>query len=263
MGGDARIEMMCRNIAETGMVDLFRAILRVAMYQLKGPTSIKVPNGFKQIQPSMWHDQINISCNVGLGNGRIEEKQLVLKDVMGTQQTILQTFGLSNPMVTWDNFRNSIKQYIRLAGLKNIQDFFPLVTSEQLQQFQQQQAEQAAQAAQQQAAPAPDVVGAAKVKAEADLQMTQAKLTLEQQKVMATLQAKMQGEMQQLQIKMQQEMFLELARIDQQRDAANQQFATDAIQVGMDSHTAQLVARENASNQIGPNGSKPKRPLNG
>lgn len=260
-GSDARIEMMARNIAETGVVQLSRAILRVAMYQLKGNVSIKTPGGFKAITPNMWHDQINITANVGLGNGRIEEKQPALQTVIQIQGQALQQFGLKNPLVTWDNYRNSIKQYLRLAGIRNISDYFPHVLPDAVNQFadQLQQQQQAAQ--QKQQAPAPDLVGAAKVKAESDIQINQAKiqaqqqadiqkLTVEQQKVMAQIQAKLQQEMAALQAKLQQEMIIQFAEIDQRRDEANQQFGVDAFKTGVDALTQAHIARENATNQL-------------
>jgi len=250
-GSDARMEMMARNVGETGMVELFRAILRTAMYQFKGPTSIKVPGGYKKVNPGMWHDQVTITADVGLGNGRIEEKQAVLKDIMATQQGILQQFGLNNPMCSWNNFRNSAKQYLRLSGIKNVTDYFPPVPPDQLNAFQQQlQQQQAAQQQQQgQGGQAPDVVGAAKIKADADMQIAQQKFTLEQQKAIAEIQARMQAEMQQIQAKMQHDLIIKFAELDQKRDAANQQFATDSYKIGMDAQTQSQVAQINAQNQ--------------
>jgi transcription termination factor NusB len=119
-GSDSRIEMMARNIAETGVKSLFQAILRVAMYELKGEQSIKTPTGYRMVNPGLWHDQININLNVGLGNGRIEEKQQTLQSIIGFQQQLMQQYGLINPLCGWENVRNTLKANLRLSGIRNV-----------------------------------------------------------------------------------------------------------------------------------------------
>lgn len=262
-GGDARIELICRNLAETGVKSLFTAIVRVAMYEMKGNQSILMPDGqFKQISPKMWHDQVAVNVTVGMGNGKIEEKMGALQQLLAFQADQFKTFGPGNPFVTWDNLRNTQKAILRLAGIKTIQDYLPLVPQQQAQDFQNQQQEKQQAAQNQQNQPAtgsPDVVGAAKVKAEADTQTAQAKIQAQQQSDMAKLQAQQQNlmaqlqekhqlEMTDLQNKLQMQMQIASMETDQRRDAANQQYAVDAYKAQMDAQTQQQVAMQNMQN---------------
>lgn len=265
-GGDSRIELICRNLAETGVKALFVAIIRVAMYEMKGNTSLRMPDGqFKQISPGMWHDQVAVNVTVGMGNGKIEEKMQSLGQLLAMQQDMFKTFGPGNPFVTWDNIRNTQKAILRLSGIKTIQDFLPQVPPEvekdfQNQQQQKQQAQQNQQNAQQQGPQqGPDVVGAAKVKAEADTQTAQAKIQAQQQSDMAKLQAQQQNlmaqlqerhqlEMTDLQAKLQQQMQIAQLESDQRRDEANQRFAVEAYKAQMDVQTQQQVAFQNLQN---------------
>jgi hypothetical protein len=261
LGSDSRIEMMARNVAETGLKSLFEVIIRVAMYELKGTQSIKTATGYKDIHPGNWHDQINININVGLGNGRIEEKQQTLMNIAGTQQQLVQQYGLTNPLCTWENQRNTYKHLLRLSGIKNVGDYFPFVAPEQIQAFDAQLKQAAATAAQQQMPPPPDLVGAAKVKGEVDMRINDAKIQAQMQADMM----KMRTEQQQLFAEMQQKHTLEMVALktellskitvtamatDQKRDAANQKYATDAYKIQMDAETQRKVAAENASNDV-------------
>lgn len=271
-GADSRIEMMARNLAETGVRELFTAILRTAMYELRSEQSIKTPTGFKKVNPQFWHDQVDISLTVGLGNGKIDEKQLALQTILQVQQAVIGQAGLINPMVGWQNVRNTLKQILRLSGIKNVGDFFPPVTPDELQAFDQQKQQQAAQAAQGQQPPAPDLVGAAKVKAEADVMINDKKIQsqtaadmqkmqAESAKTIATLQQQHALEMQKM-VTEQQNLMTQLSTKsntdltiakwsdDQKRDAANQQFAVDAYKVQLDDATARAVAKENATNDV-------------
>jgi hypothetical protein len=270
-GGDARIEMMARNIAETGMKNLFLTILRTAMYELKGKQSIKTPQGYKQINPQFWHDQITVDVNVGTGNGRIEEKQQTLTGMAAVQQEIIKMLGPANPLCSWDNLRNTYKHLLRLSGIKNVGDFFPFVDPKVVQQLDAQQKQAAAQ--QNQNPPPPDLVGAAKVKAQSDMQINQAKIAAQTQGDIQKMQAQMQQHFTQMQKEQEQTLAtlsqkhdMEMASLraemttkltiaawsdDQKRDAANQQYAVDAKKVALDNETKLQVARENASNQVG------------
>jgi hypothetical protein len=258
-GADARLEMMARNLGETGIKGLFLAILRTAMYELKGPQSVKTTTGYREVRPDFWHDQVNVSVNVGLGNGRMEEKSMALGMIAQVQQAIVQQLGPANPLSGWNNLRNTYKTILQMSGIKNVQEYFPIVPTEALQALDKQQKEAAAAASK--GPQAPDLVGAAKVKAESDIQVNQAKIMSQQQSDMAKLQAEqskliatMQQQHQLDMTAMRAEMSTKLTIAgwsdDQKRDAANQQFAVDSKKVELDNQTKLAVSRENASNQV-------------
>ena len=125
MGADARMEMMARNAGETGIKSMFLAIARIAMNELRGPQSIKTMTGYQEVLPDIWHDQVGVSVNVGLGNGRIDSKMMALTQVAAIQQQAIMTLGLANPICGWEQFRNTQKQLLRLGRREEHQPVFP------------------------------------------------------------------------------------------------------------------------------------------
>lgn len=253
-GGDSRIEMMARNLGETGVASMFLAILRTAMYELKGEQSVSTPSGYETVNIDQWHDQVAVSANVGLGNGRIDEKKEVLTGVAGAQQAIIDKMGYDNPICGWMQLRNTYKLLLRLGGLKQVSEFFPPVSKETLMDIDQKMGEAAAAAAKSQQTAAPDVVGAAKIKGQVDMEINKAKLAQEGQLKTAAEDQKGQIEVAQLKVKQQGDlrklatdnkvkMQIELLKDDRERDAQDQDYAVAAKKVDLEAETKKEVAK--------------------
>lgn len=140
---DARIEMMARNIGETGVKSLFNCILRTAIYEAGQKQSIKTPDGFKNVDPSEWHTFMSVRVNFGLGSGRVDEKQTALSGILPIQQLLIEKLGTGNPICNWNNVRETLKTKMRLAGIHDFNKYFPYVAPEQLAQLDKQQQEAA------------------------------------------------------------------------------------------------------------------------
>jgi hypothetical protein len=244
---DARIEMMARNLGETGVTSLFLCILRTAIHSIKGNTSIKMPEGFMTVRPEWWHDQMSVKVNVGLGSGRIDEKKQALTGIVQMQQQIITQYGPANPVCSWTNMRNTIQTLLRLSGVHNTQDFFPFVPPDQLAQLDKQQKEAAAQKEQQalQAANQQMMI----MKAMADAEKSKAELGY--QSKMADIQSKHQTETQKLQAQIAEmqakqikDMSQALLTDDRERDKMQLQFIIDAITLKMDEKTAAQAAAQ-------------------
>jgi len=258
MGADARLEMMARNAGETGIKSLFLAIVRIAMNELRGPQSLKTMTGYQEVLPDVWHDQVGVSVNVGLGNGRIDSKIMALTQVAAVQTQAIMTLGMANPVCGWEQFRNTQKQLLRLAGEKSITPYFPRVDPKVLAQLDQQQAQKQAQAAQ--GTPAPDLVGAEKVKGEVKMKVEGAKMQQQGQLKTAELQQKGNIENQQLQMKTESEMLREMMADDRERDKTAGDYAVAAQKVQLDDATKRQVAIEQAKARPVPGANGKARP---
>jgi hypothetical protein len=254
-GSDSKLEMMARNLGETGIASMFKIILRTAIRELKGPQSVSNNGIYTPVRPDMWHDQMDVSVNVGLGNGRIDEKIAALGSVSQVQMKYVEMLGFQNPICGWNNLRNTYKLLLRLGGLKTVSDFFPPITEDQLAQLDQQRQQAQAQAAQSQQPPVPDVKGAAEIKAKADMAINNAKLQQEfalktkendqKGKIdIATLKVKQDGDMTRLSAETRLEMQKALMEDDRQRDEADMKYAVDAKKVMLDDETKRKVAIE-------------------
>ena len=249
-GSDARIEMMARNIGETGVTSLFLCILRTAIHSIKGPTQIKLPDGFMTIRPEWWHDQLSVKVNVGLGSGGIDEKKAVLSGLIPLQQAIVTQYGPANPVCSWDNMRNTIASLLRLSGVHNTQDFFPYVPPEQLQQLDEQQKAAAAeqqkiqlQQSQAQTQAMSDMAQAEKQKSELKYQTDMAETKRKYDEQIQSLQVQIT----EIKAKQSKDLSTALLTDDRERDKMQLQFIIDAITIKMDEkEAARAAAQANA-----------------
>jgi hypothetical protein len=258
---EARTEMMARNIGETGCKELFMAILRCAIYDKRGPARVKDDKGeqgYREVDTSEWHDHMSVMMNVGLGNGKIEEKQAILAVVAEAQKLAIGQYGLSNPLSGYIQLRNTYKKLLRMSGINNINDYFPYVDPQVLQQMDQAKAEAMKQEKQTQPDPTQAIVEAEKIKGQVKMQVEGAKLQQEGKLKSAELIQKGQIESRQLQTKvaadMQKHMMdMELERSkaiqedDRQRDKQDQDYAVAAEKVKLDAKTKVQVAKQVAA----------------
>lgn len=251
-GSDARIEMIARNLAETGVTELFLVILKTAMYEMKGPQQVRTATGFEEVRPDLWHAEVTVNVNVGLGNGRISEKAAALQALIPLQVQTIQQLGLANPLAGWENLRQSAVTILRMAGIRNASDYLPIVPEGVLQQLDKAAKDAAAQAAQGQQSGAPDVVGAAKVKAQVDMQTMQAKLQQQGAIEQANLQQKGAIEQAKLQTQLASDMVKARMDDDRARDIAAGQFAVDAQQARLDAQQRAAVAIEQSQPRNNP-----------
>ena len=256
--GDARVEMIARNIAESGVKEMFFAILRTAMYELNQPQSIKINEQYEEIDPSKWHDKLSVSVNVGLGNGNIETKQQILQTIGQVQQLMVTQFGLSNPISGYTQVRNNLKHQLYLAGIRNINDYFPMVDPQVLQQLDQQMQQSKQQQGGEQAAMAQVQAWAAverekaQLKMQADMQKMQQEFQLRMQEM--AQQAKEQ--MAQLMAKVRVDLEKEYLKDDRERDAKRMDYETDAFKIGLDNASRMKVEQDIARDRgYGTNGS--------
>lgn len=132
---DARIEMMARNVAQTGVKELFLCILRTAIHTFKGQIQVKIKEGYLKVRPEWWHDQVSVRVNVGLGSGGVDEKKMVFGQILPLQLDIVKQYGPNNPICSWENVQNTIRAAMRLSGIHNTTEFFPYVAGEMLAQL--------------------------------------------------------------------------------------------------------------------------------
>jgi hypothetical protein len=126
----AKVELIARVFAETGVKDLFRNILHlVCKYQDK-ERIIRLRGKFVAIDPREWSSEYDISINVGLGTGNKDQQMAMLAMVLDKQEKILQGYGPANPLVSVGQYRATLGRMIEAAGYKDSSEFFKEVTPE-------------------------------------------------------------------------------------------------------------------------------------
>ena len=188
----AQIETMARNLAEGGMKQLFKLLLHLYIHNTDGAQMMRLNNSFQRMDPTSWTADMDLTVNVGLGTGREDERRAALMQAMQMQQTILQTMGPQNPLVTLSQFRNTLADLLGSSGIKNSDRYFQPLTPQMEQQLAAQQAQAAqAQAAQaQQADPTQGLMQIEQMKAQNKTQSEMMRLQLDAQKFQADQQMK-------------------------------------------------------------------------
>ena len=141
-------EVMARNLAE-GLKDLFGKMLRCYTKHQDAPTVMRLRGNFVPIDPKVWQSaSMDTQCNVGLGTGRHDERQMGLQMMLGIQQQIMQAYGTQNGLVSLTNIRHVLADLLDGFGLKNaeryVQPMDPEIESK-LAQIAMQKAQQAQQ----------------------------------------------------------------------------------------------------------------------
>jgi hypothetical protein len=94
-----RIEMTSRLLAE-GMKTLFKKILFLTVTHQDKARMIRLRNEWVQIDPRSWDTSMDVTVNIGLGNGDTNEKLAALSEFSARQEKIIAQYGLDNPVVT-------------------------------------------------------------------------------------------------------------------------------------------------------------------
>lgn len=168
-------ELIARTLAETGMKQLFRLIVRLAAQHPQKDEMVRVDGQYVPVDPTSWGTDLALSVNVGLGNNQHDQKIMALQSVAQFQAAVMQTMGLGNGLVGLTQLRNTQADLLRMSGLPDADRYIMPMTM----QAEQQMMMQAQQAAQQQGAQDPTgglvQVEAMKVqqKAQADAQKAQ------------------------------------------------------------------------------------------
>ena len=106
--------------------------------------TIRIRNEYVTIDPRAFDNEFDISIEVGLGNGREEEKMAMLLQIAGKQEQLIGQLGMNNPVVKPSQYVNTLSKIIEMAGFKDTSQFFN--SAEQIDQILAQQEQQAASA---------------------------------------------------------------------------------------------------------------------
>jgi hypothetical protein len=118
-----RIELTARILAE-GMKKLFHGILFLATTHQDKARTVRMRNEWVQIDPRYWDASMDANINIGLGNGDTNERLQGLMMIMAKQEQILQQLGTQNPLVTPQQFSNTLRKIVELSGFKDASSYF-------------------------------------------------------------------------------------------------------------------------------------------
>ncbi len=116
-----RSKLIARVFAETGVVELFKGILKTLTKYSTQPMQVRLTNGFTVIDPRQWSTMWDMTVNVGLGTGD-KTQQLMNLQTVAVQQQTLRAAGAQ--WITDQNLYNMAKKTAELAGFPHEGIFF-------------------------------------------------------------------------------------------------------------------------------------------
>ena len=118
------IEMIARIFAETGLRKLFTGILKLVVENQDKARMVRLRNTFVPIDPRSWDSKMDVTVNVGVGDGTIEDRINILNQVAMRQEMLIKETGPNNPVVTIPQYTNTLTKMLQLAGIKDSQNYF-------------------------------------------------------------------------------------------------------------------------------------------
>ena len=85
---------------------------------------VRLRNEWVEIDPRVWNSNMDVTVNIGLGNGDTGERIQALTMIAGKQEQIMQQFGLGNPVVTPAMYIRTIQKIVELSGVKDASSYF-------------------------------------------------------------------------------------------------------------------------------------------
>jgi hypothetical protein len=116
-----RMQMMARIMAETGVKDLFKLLLKLVCKHQDRETTIRLRNEWVPIDPRAWSDEMDASVNVGLGTGDKSETVMNLQMVINEQKQLMQ---VGSPMFDPMKLYNAYRALLKAMNIKGIDQFF-------------------------------------------------------------------------------------------------------------------------------------------
>jgi len=122
-GAQGRVELICRHFAEGGMKELFTLVNNLVIKHQEGQDMFRLNNQFIPVDPRYWNADKDVIVNVAISKNSDEEKIMMLNNLAGKQEQILQTLGPNNPLVNLQQYSNTLSKMIEMGGFKDAQSF--------------------------------------------------------------------------------------------------------------------------------------------
>ena len=122
-GAQGRVELICRHFAEGGLKAMFKTVNNLVIKHQDAQDVFRLNGKFVPVDPRYWDSDKDMVVNVAISKSSDEEKFQVLTQLAGKQEQIMQTLGPQNPLVSMQQYANTLTRMIELAGFQDAQTF--------------------------------------------------------------------------------------------------------------------------------------------
>lgn len=118
------IETTARIFAETGVAQLFRGLLRLTVAHQAPERIVKMRGKYIAMDPRAWDVTLPLRVKVAIGAGLDDEKYQALAEAATKMEGIFNTMGISNPIVTPKQYRDTLVTMLKLRGRVDAEQFY-------------------------------------------------------------------------------------------------------------------------------------------
>jgi len=122
-GAQGRVELICRHFAEGGLKTMFKTVNSLVIKHQNAQDVFRLNGKFIPVDPRYWDTDKDMVVNVAISKSSDEEKFQVLTGLASKQEQIMQTLGPQNPLVSMQQYANTLTRMIELAGFQDAQSF--------------------------------------------------------------------------------------------------------------------------------------------
>ena len=176
-----QVELMCRNMAETGLRTAFTKLLKLSLRHKPRDQVIFSGGVMLPVDQALFDPEMRMEVAVGMGNGDIQMRIAAVQAIIAKQEQIIAQFGLSNPICSITHMLNAVVDLGSMMGVKNMGRYFNQMTPEVAQQLDQ-MTKQAAEAAKDEP-PSAAIAMAEQIRAQSRLQEKQIDTEWEREKL--------------------------------------------------------------------------------
>ncbi len=124
-----KVEEYARNIAEYGgLKRVFSKILKLICKHQDRARTVRLRDGWIDVDPRAWNSNMDVTINTGLGSGSRERDLTMLAQIAMKQEQLAMQLGPINPVCGIDRLMDTYRLMTEAAGLKPAERFFPEMT---------------------------------------------------------------------------------------------------------------------------------------
>ena len=114
----SRLELICRNFAETGWTRLMRLALKMINRHQNHERVVRLTGkSWVTVDPRSWHSDFDVSVATGLGVGTRQEGVQKLNFIASKIEAIMGKMGPGNPLANMSNYYNVLRKLCESADL--------------------------------------------------------------------------------------------------------------------------------------------------
>lgn len=123
-GAQDQVELLVRVFCEQALKPMFEGVRELFIQHQPRKKTIALRGKWVDVDPKLWDAKATARVNVALGNTMTTGRQQALAMILGKQEQILQMLGLGQPIVTPQQYANTLRALVATFGIKDVDSYF-------------------------------------------------------------------------------------------------------------------------------------------